>query len=73
MKNKSISLRKGEHLFHIKYEIGKEELVLDQLIAMVNDRKLKFDWFDAAIMAHEVSNNLFKEIKNKASNLYPQK
>lgn len=51
---KSLSLIKGPHRYHLTYEEGDEAIVLDHLEAMVHNPELPFDWFDAALLAHQV-------------------
>lgn len=49
---KDISIRKGRQIFCIRYEVGEESIVLDQLVAMVH-QDIGFDWFDAAVLSHQ--------------------
>ncbi len=60
---KSLSLVKGRHRFFFRYEAGQEAKVLDSLVDMVNRRDLCFDWFDAAILSHQLGQHLAKEVK----------
>jgi hypothetical protein len=60
---KTISLVKGEQHFCFRYEIGQEAKVLDALIELVNPRDLPFDWFDAAVLSHQLGQHLAKELK----------
>jgi hypothetical protein len=60
---KSLSLVKGRHRFFFSYEAGQEAKVLDSLVDMVNRRDLSFDWFDAAILSHQLGQHLAKELK----------
>jgi hypothetical protein len=60
---KTLSLVKGHEQFCFKYEIGQESKVLDALIDMVNRRDLAFDWFDAAVLSHQLGQHLAKELK----------
>ena len=60
---KTISLVKGEQHFCFRYEIGQEAKVLDALIELVNRRDLPFDWFDAAVLSHQLGQHLAKELK----------
>jgi hypothetical protein len=60
---KTISLAKGRHQFCFRYEAGQEAQVLDSLVEMVNRRDLSFDWFDAAILSHQLGQHLAKELK----------
>ena len=60
---KTLSLVKGREHFCFRYEVGQEAKVLDALIEMVNRRELAFDWFDAAVLSHQLGQHLAKELK----------
>jgi len=60
---KTLSLVKGEEQFCFRYEVGEEAKVLEALIDMVNRRELAFDWFDAAVLSHQLGQHLAKELK----------
>ncbi|HET6249567.1 MAG TPA: hypothetical protein VFE47_17900 [Tepidisphaeraceae bacterium] len=60
---KMLSLTKGQHQFCFRYEVGDETQVLDALVEMVNEQSSGFDWFDAAIMSHQLGQHLAKELK----------
>lgn len=60
---KTLSLSKGPHQFCFKYEPGDESKVLDSLVSMVHRRDLPFDWFDAAVLSHQLGQHLAKELK----------
>jgi hypothetical protein len=60
---KTLSLSKGKHHFCFKYEVGQESQVLDTLVEMVHRRDVPFDWFDAAVLSHQLGQHLAKELK----------
>lgn len=60
---KTLSLLKGEQQFCFRYEVGQEAHVLEALVDMVNQREMKFDWFDAAVLSHQLGQHLAKELK----------
>jgi len=60
---KTLSLVKGIEHFCFRYEIGQEAKVLDALIELVNRRDVAFDWFDAAVLSHQLGQHLAKELK----------
>jgi hypothetical protein len=60
---RTLSLVKGEQRFCFRYEIGQEAKVLDALIELVNRRDVTFDWFDAAVLSHQLGQHLAKELK----------
>jgi hypothetical protein len=61
--SKTLSLVKGKHQFCFKYEAGEESHVLDALVDLVKRRDLSFDWFDAAVLSHQLGQHLAKELK----------
>jgi hypothetical protein len=60
---KMLSLVKGTQQFCFRYEAGQEARVLDALVEMVNRRDVPFDWFDAAVLSHQLGQHLAKELK----------
>ena len=60
---KTLSLVKGHEHFCFRYETGQEAKVLDALIDLVNRRDVGFDWFDAAVLSHQLGQHLAKELK----------
>ena len=60
---KMLSLVKGRHHFVFRYQVGDEAKVLESLVEMVNRRDLPFDWFDAAVLSHQLGQHLAKELK----------
>ncbi len=60
---RTLSLVKGQHHFCFRYEPGQESSVLDALIDMVHRRDVNFDWFDAAVLSHQLGQHLAKELK----------
>jgi hypothetical protein len=38
--------------------------VLDALVEMVHRRDLAFDWFDAAVLSHQLGEHLAKELRD---------
>jgi len=60
---KTLSLVKGRQHYCFRYEVGQEGKVLDSLVEMVNRRDMAFDWFDAAVLSHQLGQHLAKELK----------
>ena len=60
---KTLSLVKGRQHFCFRYQVGQEAKVLDALVEMVNRRDMAFDWFDAAVLSHQLGQHLAKELK----------
>jgi hypothetical protein len=63
METRTLSLVKGKEQFCFRYEVGQEAKVLDALVEMVHRRELAFDWFDAAVISHQLGQHLAKELK----------
>src|SRR2546421_12144038 len=61
--SKMLSLVKGQHRYCFRYQTGDEPQVLDALVEMVNRRDVSFDWFDAAVLSHQLGQHLAKELK----------
>ncbi len=62
-KTKTLSLVKGAEHFCFRYEVGQESKILDALIEMVRCRDLNFDWFDAAVLSHQLGQHLALELE----------
>jgi hypothetical protein len=60
---RTLSLVKGKEHFCFQYDVGQEAKVLDTLVEMVHRRDLAFDWFDAAVLSHQLGQHLAKELK----------
>jgi hypothetical protein len=63
LSSKTLSLSKGKERFFFRYEVGQEAKVLDALVDLVNRRDVAFDWFDAAVLSHQLGQHLAKELK----------
>ena len=61
---RTLSLAKGDQYFCFRYEVGQEVKVLDALIDMVHKSNHQFDWFDAAILSHQLGRHLLKELRS---------
>jgi hypothetical protein len=60
---RTLSLVKGKEHFCFRYDLGQEAKVLDALVDMVHRRDVAFDWFDAAVLSHQLGQHLAKELK----------
>jgi len=60
---RTISLMKGRQYYCFRYEVGQEVKVLDALIDLVNRGGGEFDWFDAAVLSHQLGRHLAKELR----------
>ncbi len=50
-----LRLSKGRHHFVFWYYEGQELAVMASLIGMAENADGEFDWFDAAVLTHEVA------------------
>src|SRR6266702_8813385 len=60
---KTLSLVKGDQYYCFRYQVGQESKLLDALVEMVHKKQTNFDWFDAAILSHQLGRHLAKELK----------
>jgi hypothetical protein len=61
---RTLSLVKGRQHYCFRYETGQESKVLGVMVDMVNNRELSFDWFDAAVLSHQLGQHLAKELQS---------
>jgi hypothetical protein len=61
---RTLSLMKGREHFCFRYEVGHEAGVLNAMVDMVHNRDLCFDWFDAAVLSHQLGQHLAKELQS---------
>lgn len=61
---KTLSLTKGRHTFVFRYAPGDEPQVLDALAELARGRTLPFDWFDAAVLSHQLGQQLSQELRD---------
>ena len=59
-----LRLSKNGHEFVVRYEVGDEPTVLLSLTDMVRRRDVPFDWFDAAVMSHQLGEHLAQDLKH---------
>ena len=60
---RTLSLVKGRQHFCFRYEVGQEGKVLEAMVEMVRRREVEFDWFDAAVLSHQLGQHLAKELR----------
>lgn len=63
VESQTLSLTKGEHHFRVSYGRGEEVSALTALVEMAEGRPGGFDWFDAAVLSHQLGQQLAKELK----------
>ncbi len=57
-KRRQLVLNKGTEKFIFRYEAGREDELLDALIAQAKDSCTDFDWFDAAVLSFKLTQSL---------------
>ena len=60
---RTLSLVKGREQFCFRYESGGEAQVLDAVVEMAKRPDVSLDWFDAAVLSHQLGQHLAKELQ----------
>ena len=55
---RQLVLNKGTERFIFRYDKGRENELLDALIEQAKDKRLDFDWFDAAVLSFKLTQSL---------------
>jgi len=55
---RQLVLNKGAEKFIFRYHSGREDELLDALIAQAKDSRTTFDWFDAAVLSFKLAQSL---------------
>ncbi len=58
LERRQLVLVKRGHRYLFRYEAGAEVKVLNELIAMAADPTCNLDWFDAAVLSHQMGQRL---------------
>ena len=53
--NRQLISNKGNEQFIFRYEDGREDELLDALIAQAKNKQTDFDWFDAAVLSFKLT------------------
>ena len=53
-----VTLVKGSHRWTFSCEAGEESALLKRLSELASDSAVPFDWFDAALVSHQLSKRL---------------
>jgi len=62
------SLVKGTHRYLVRCAAGGEEAAIAQLMAWADDERLDFDWFDAAVLARQITRRQFERTVGQSEN-----
>ena len=52
---RQLVLSKGVEKFIFRYNDGSEDKLLDALIEQAKDKRMNFDWFDAAVLSFKLT------------------
>ncbi|MCK4752461.1 MAG: hypothetical protein KAS75_03370 [Planctomycetes bacterium] len=55
---RQLILNKGTEKFIFRYDRGSEDKLLDALIEQAKDKRVDFDWFDAAVLSFKLTQSL---------------
>jgi len=55
---RQLVLNKGTEKFIFRYDKGRENELLDALIEQAKDKRMDFDWFDAAVLSFKLTQSL---------------
>ena len=55
---RQLVLNKGNEKFIFRYDSGCEDELLDALIEQAKDKRMDFDWFDAAVLSFKLTQSL---------------
>ncbi len=69
---RQLVLNKGEEKFIFRYEVGKEDELIDALIDQAKDERTDFDWFDAAVLSFKLTQSLIYQADKLLQSGYEQ-
>ncbi len=52
---RTLGLEKGGQTYLLRYQVGLEDEVVEEVMRMADDHSLDFDWMDAATMSFQVT------------------
>lgn len=61
---KELVLIKKTHRWVFRYRSGEEATVLRVLASTARDTEQDFDWFDAAVLSHQMGDKLHQQLKD---------
>lgn len=60
-RQRQLTLNKGPEKYIFRYEVGREDELLDALIDQAKEEGTDFDWFDAAVLSFKLTQSLIGE------------
>ncbi len=61
---RQVVLVKHGHRYVFRYERGEESKVLHSLVDMARDPESDLDWFDAAVLSHQLGERMSQQLQN---------
>lgn len=61
--SRELVLVKHGHRYVFRCEAGRESELLDRLVEMVQDPECELDWFDAAVLSHQLGQRMHAQIQ----------
>jgi len=61
-RRRELVLNKGREKYVFRYEDGKEEELIEALIEKAKDKRVEFDFFDAAVLSFKLTQSLIGRI-----------
>ncbi len=61
---RQLSLLKGAERYVFRYRVGDEAEVIQSFATFASDTNRDFDWFDAAVLSHQMGDHMHKQLKN---------
>lgn len=60
---RELVLVKHGHRYLFRCEPGRENELLDRLVEMVQDPQCELDWFDAAVLSHQLGQRMHAQLQ----------
>ncbi len=57
-RQRQLTLNKGPEKFIFRYDLGREDELIDAMIDQAKDARTDFDWFDAAVLSFKLTQSL---------------
>ena len=57
-RQRQLTLNKGPEKFIFRYDVGREDELIDAMIDHAKDAATNFDWFDAAVLSFKLTQSL---------------
>jgi hypothetical protein len=60
-RQRQLTLNKGPEKFIFRYDVGREDELIDAMIDQAKDARTSFDWFDAAVLSFKLTQSLISQ------------